>query len=82
VASTIARWFEARAFDGLNLGFRTTEDLDVFTGEVLPLLRAEGLFRSDYESDTLRGNLGLPIPENRHTLERQALSDTRATGAA
>jgi len=82
VASTIARWFEARAFDGLNLGFRTTEDLDTFTGEVLPLLRAEGLFRSDYESDTLRGNLGLPIPENRHTLERQALADTRATGAA
>lgn len=82
-ASAIARWFEARAFDSLNLGFRTTEDhLDALTGEVLPLLRTLRLFRSVYESDTLRGKLGLPVPENRYTLERQALADPRANGAA
>ncbi|MDB4975887.1 MAG: NtaA/SnaA/SoxA family monooxygenase [Myxococcaceae bacterium] len=66
VAKAIEHWFEQRAFDGLNLGFRTSEDLDRFTDGVLPLLRARGLFRSEYESETLRGNLGLPFPENRY----------------
>jgi FMN-dependent oxidoreductase (nitrilotriacetate monooxygenase family) len=82
VADAIERWFEERAFDGLNLSFRTTEDLDRFTGEVLPLLRQRGLFRSEYESNTLRGNLGLPIPENRYTAERRRVAETLATGAA
>jgi hypothetical protein len=31
-----------------------------------------GLFRSEYEADTLRGNLGLPVPENVHTVARAA----------
>jgi hypothetical protein len=34
-------------------------------------LLARGLFRTDYEHDTPRGNLGLPIPENRWTRARQ-----------
>jgi FMN-dependent oxidoreductase (nitrilotriacetate monooxygenase family) len=80
VADAIAHWFDARAFDGLNLSFRTTEDLDRFTGEVLPLLRKRGLFRTDYESDTLRGNLGLPFAENRYTVERERAASTSATG--
>jgi hypothetical protein len=29
--------------------------------------------RNEYESTTLRGNLGLPIPENRHTAARSEL---------
>jgi hypothetical protein len=37
---------------------------------VLPILRQRGLFRVEYEHDTLRGNLGLPIRANRHTLAR------------
>ncbi len=65
MADTIAEWFGAGAFDGLNLGFRTHEDLERFVGDVLPLLRKRGLARTDYDADTLRGNLGLPIPENR-----------------
>jgi hypothetical protein len=28
--------------------------------------------RSEYEATTLRGNLGLPIPENVHTAVRNA----------
>ena len=39
--------------------------------EVLPILRERGLLRLEYEADTLRGNLGLPIPENRHTRARR-----------
>jgi len=66
VADTIAQWFAARSFDGLNLGLRTPEDLDRFVADVVPLLQARGLFRTEYSSDTLRGNLGLPVPANRH----------------
>ena len=70
VADTIEEWFHQRAFDGLNLRFRTPDDIDQFTGEVVPLLQEKGIFRTEYESDTLRGNLGLPVPENRHTAAR------------
>ena len=44
-----------------------------FTDTVLPILRERGLFRTDYESTTLRGNLGLPLPPNRHTVAREAV---------
>ncbi len=74
VAATIGQWFDARAFDGLNLGFRTSEDLERFVADVVPLLQKRGLFRTGYEADTLRGNLGLPVPANRHTLERGLVS--------
>jgi hypothetical protein len=33
-----------------------------------------GLFRTEYEHDTLRGHLGLPIPENRWTRARRAVA--------
>ena len=70
VAAAIEQWFTARAFDGLNLGFRTPADLERFVADVVPLLQARGLFRTEYEADTLRGNLGLPIPANRWTAQR------------
>ncbi|MFF2846045.1 LLM class flavin-dependent oxidoreductase [Streptomyces sp. NPDC058001] len=71
VADTIEQWFDAGAFDGINLAFRNNDDLGLFVDGVVPLLQKRGLFRTAYESDTLRGNLGLPIPENRHTRERR-----------
>lgn len=67
VADTIEQWFAAGTFDGINLAFRNNEDLTWFVDGVVPLLQKRGLFRTEYESDTLRGNLGLPIPANRHT---------------
>jgi hypothetical protein len=45
--------------------------LDDFVDGVIPELQRRNLFRTEYESATLRGNLGLPIPGNRHTLARQ-----------
>ena len=39
-----------------------------FIEHVLPILKKRGLFRTEYEADTLHGNLGLPIPDNRYTL--------------
>ncbi|TXS43625.1 NtaA/DmoA family FMN-dependent monooxygenase [Streptomyces sp. OR43] len=75
VAGTIEQWFEAGAFDGINLAFRNNDDLSRFIDGVVPLLQKRGLFRTEYEADTLRGNLGLPVPENRHTRERQLVND-------
>lgn len=77
VADAIEHWFTTRAFDGLNVGFRTTDDLNRFVADVVPLLQARGLFRTEYQADTLRGNLGLPIPVNRWTAQRE-LVDTQA----
>ncbi|WP_327169344.1 NtaA/DmoA family FMN-dependent monooxygenase [Streptomyces subrutilus] len=74
VADTIERWFEAGTFDGINLAFRTNDDLELFVDGVVPLLQKRGLFRTEYRADTLRGNLGLPVPANRHTRAPQLLN--------
>ncbi len=67
VADTMQEWFENGAADGfmvnnavLPAGFADFLEL------LLPLLRERGLFRWEYAADTLRGNLGLPIPGNRY----------------
>jgi hypothetical protein len=39
---------------------------------VIPELQRRGLFRTEYEGTTLRENLGLPKPVNRHHLNRMA----------
>ncbi|MGW7422056.1 LLM class flavin-dependent oxidoreductase [Streptomyces sp. NPDC054813] len=74
VADTIEQWFDAGTFDGINLAFRTNDDLELFVDGVVPILQKRGLFRTEYEADTLRGNLGLPIPVNRHTDERRLVN--------
>ena len=71
VADAIAEWVDVRATDGLNLRFRTLDDLERFTGDVVPLLQKRGVFRTEYDSDTLRGNLGLPIPANRYAAAKR-----------
>ncbi|MFD3583810.1 NtaA/DmoA family FMN-dependent monooxygenase [Streptomyces sp. NPDC058683] len=75
VADTIEQWFDAGTFDGINLAFRTNDELELFVDGVVPILQKRGLFRTEYEADTLRGNLGLPIPVNRHTHERRLVND-------
>jgi FMN-dependent oxidoreductase (nitrilotriacetate monooxygenase family) len=74
VADEIQRWFEAGAFDGINVTVTVPSEFAAFTDQVLPILRERGIVRSEYESDTLRGNLGLPIPENPHTTARRTES--------
>jgi alkanesulfonate monooxygenase SsuD/methylene tetrahydromethanopterin reductase-like flavin-dependent oxidoreductase (luciferase family) len=71
VADEIQRWFDAGAFDGINIHVTVPSEFARFTDEVLPILRERGVVRSDYESTTLRGNLGLPVPENRYTAQRE-----------
>lgn len=74
VADTIETWFRAGTFDGINLAFRTGDDLELFVDGVVPLLQKRGLFRTEYQADTLRGNLGLPVPANRHVRTPQLLN--------
>lgn len=71
VADEIQRWFEAGAFDGINVTVNAPSEFARFTEGVLPILRERGVVRAEYEATTLRGNLGLPIPENVHTAARR-----------
>jgi alkanesulfonate monooxygenase SsuD/methylene tetrahydromethanopterin reductase-like flavin-dependent oxidoreductase (luciferase family) len=55
VADTIEHWFLAGAADGFNLMPDVFPDgLKVFVDEVVPILRARGLFRHEYAESTLR----------------------------
>jgi FMN-dependent oxidoreductase (nitrilotriacetate monooxygenase family) len=72
VANAIERWFKEGAADGFNVRISIPGDFDAFVNQVLPLLRERGLFRSEYEHETLRGHLGLPVPVNRHAAARGA----------
>ena len=73
VADTMQEWFESGACDGFMLsGAVLPQGFDDFVDYVLPILKERGLFRTEYEADTLRGNLGLPKPENRYTAARKA----------
>jgi FMN-dependent oxidoreductase (nitrilotriacetate monooxygenase family) len=65
VANEIQRWFEGRALDGLNVHYGHPEQFDRFVKEVVPILQERGLFRRDYDGDTLRDNLGLSVPDAR-----------------
>jgi hypothetical protein len=60
VADLIEDWFKAGAADGFNVMPPIIgQQFELFTREVVPLLRKRGLFREDYESQTLRGHFGL-----------------------
>jgi FMN-dependent oxidoreductase (nitrilotriacetate monooxygenase family) len=71
VADQISGWFEGRALDGLNYHIANPAQWRRFREEVIPILQERGIVRREYDSTTLRGNLGLPIPENRHTRARE-----------
>lgn len=74
VADMAQEWFEERGADGFIVSSSIPYALHDFIEQVVPLLQERGLFRTEYEADTLRGHLGLPFPENRYTAKaRQAL---------
>lgn len=70
VADTIQHWFEQGGLDGINITVNAPSEFALFTDRVLPILRERGVARAEYESTTLRGNLGLPVPANRYTADR------------
>lgn len=74
VADTIEDWFRTGAADGFNVMPPViTQQLELFASEVVPILRKRGLFRSDYQSSTLRGHFGLPdLPAVQHKAQTDA----------
>jgi len=73
IVDTLQEWFENEAADGFNiLPPWLPTGLTDFVDLVIPELQRRGLFRTEYEGLTLRENLGLPFPTNRHALARSA----------
>jgi hypothetical protein len=73
IADDIQNWFESGAADGFNVMPPVLpESLDTFIDLVIPELQRRGLFRTQYESSTLRGNLGLTRPVNQYARRRAA----------
>lgn len=68
VADLIQKWYEEEAGDGFIIYSALPSGLRDFVELVIPILQERGIYRTEYESDTLRGNLGLQIPVNRHTV--------------
>ncbi|TQS32899.1 hypothetical protein Golomagni_06771 [Golovinomyces magnicellulatus] len=73
IADLIERWHAEGAADGFIIHAATPRGLEEFTQLVVPLLQARGIFRTEYEHDTLRGNLGLSVPENRYAVKGAAV---------
>ncbi|WP_411840494.1 LLM class flavin-dependent oxidoreductase [Paracoccus sp. ME4] len=73
VADMLEEWFTGGAADGFNiLPPWLPTGLTDFVDLVVPELQRRGLFRTAYEGRTLRENLGLPFPVNRHAAARAA----------
>ncbi|KAA0109703.1 LLM class flavin-dependent oxidoreductase [Mycolicibacterium sp. P9-22] len=63
VADDIERWFRFGAADGFNvMPDVLPSGFDDFADHLVPELRRRGLFRTEYDSTTLRGHLGIDVP--------------------
>ncbi|WP_230136297.1 LLM class flavin-dependent oxidoreductase, partial [Peribacillus frigoritolerans] len=69
VAHLIQQWFEEKGADGFIFASSVPNALSDFVSYVIPILQKRGIYRTEYEAETLRGNLGLPFPENRYAKE-------------
>ncbi|OCT12102.1 monooxygenase [Paenibacillus pectinilyticus] len=67
IADTIQQWVEEGASDGFIIGVGIPGALQDFVEQVVPILQERGLYRTEYEHDTLRGHLGLEVPVNRNS---------------
>lgn len=67
IADTLEEWFTTGGSDGFNImPPLLPQSLTEFVDTVIPELQRRGLFRRSYEGSTLRENLGLRKPVNRH----------------
>jgi FMN-dependent oxidoreductase (nitrilotriacetate monooxygenase family) len=82
IADEIERWFVGGAVDGFNYRVENPTAFKLFVDKVVPILRARGLVRSEYQHDTLRGHLGLPVPENRYARARREQRSSVASESA
>jgi alkanesulfonate monooxygenase SsuD/methylene tetrahydromethanopterin reductase-like flavin-dependent oxidoreductase (luciferase family) len=64
-ADRIEQWYREYACDGFTLQPDVLLDsLEVIADEVIPLLRARGLYRDEYGSSTLRGHFASARPHH------------------
>tara|TARA_B100000676_G_scaffold312329_1_gene385991 strand:- start:3034 stop:4392 length:1359 start_codon:yes stop_codon:yes gene_type:complete len=76
IADQMEEWLMTRASDGFTIQFPfVPEGLDDFVNQLVPVLQARGLFRTEYEGTTLRENMGLPRPANQFFGDKLATSD-------
>jgi len=67
MADELETWLKQDAADGFNVICNYyPQPFEDFTRLVVPELQRRGIFRTDYEGRTLRENLGLRVPQNRH----------------
>ncbi|WP_340002209.1 LLM class flavin-dependent oxidoreductase [Oceanobacillus sp. FSL K6-0127] len=70
VANKMIEWVDQDAADGFVLSMYVLgKQYEDFLEHVVPILVEKGYYNRGYESDTLRGNLGLPFIENRYKKE-------------
>lgn len=66
IADEMEKWLFEEGSDGFNIMFPyLPEGLNDFVDQVVPELQRRGIFRKEYEGNTLRENLGLARPANR-----------------
>lgn len=70
IADKLQRLFEQPVVDGF-IVFGQIDLTRRFIDKVVPILQERGLFRTEYEAATLRGNLGVDFPENRYAAARR-----------
>jgi alkanesulfonate monooxygenase len=71
VADEMEKWFTSQAADGFNyVPAALPRGIHDFVDLVVPELQRRGLFRKEYEGETLRANLGMPMPANQHVRPR------------
>lgn len=67
IADRLQEWIEQGGADGFAIAAPYLPgSFTAFAEHVVPILQRRGLFRSDYEGETLRDHLGLPVPPSRH----------------
>lgn len=68
IANLIQKWYEEEGADGFIIHSQLPSGLRDFVELVIPILQERGIYRTEYEADTLRGDLGLKIPANRYSV--------------
>jgi FMN-dependent oxidoreductase (nitrilotriacetate monooxygenase family) len=67
IADRLQLYFETQACDGfMSATDISPRGLSAVVDHVVPILQKRGLFRTEYEGETLRSHLDLPVPPNRY----------------
>ena len=67
IADQMEEWLNSNACDGFNIMFPyLPQGIDDFVDKLVPELQRRGVYRTSYEGNTLRENLGLPRPKNQY----------------